>query len=170
MNQQFNQQQSDSLDIDLEIERRLARIQLDKESAQFDAWLKIASGNIELKKGQTLEELFALGLSYALEGDDILPETIQLRQRFVDSDGLFFLRKGGGVEADIIAEEGKLTIFKVKFMAGIDDVDMLAMKVKLIGLQNPDKQVQGIFLSPGANETVKQCCAEYGLKCVDLYV
>lgn len=47
------------------------------------------------------------------------------------------------------------------------DVGIFAKKVQLIQSQNPDKQVKGIFMSPGAGEEVKECCTEYDVEFVD---
>ncbi len=174
LKQGFSQQQSDMLEIKsnmLNIKRRMLKVEstvegVSQKITQFDAWLKIVTGNIGTEKGQKLEELFALGLAYGLKNPNIKPETIQLRQLFMDGEGLVFFRKGQYIEVDIIAENGKYSVFEVKATARIEDVDMFARKVKLIALQNPDKQVEGIFLSPGIEESVKQCCAEYGLECI----
>jgi len=175
LKQGLSQQQSDMLDIKsnmLNIKRRMVKVEstvegVSQKITQFDAWLKIFTGNIGTEKGQKLEELFALGLAYGLKNPNIKPETIQLRQLFMDGEGLVFSRKGQYIEVDIIAENGRFTVFEVKATARIEDVDMFARKVKLIALQNPDKQVEGIFISPGIEESVKQCCAEYGLECID---
>jgi hypothetical protein len=35
--------------------------------------------------------------------------------------------------------------------------------IQLCQHQIPDKQVSGVFISPEANNSVKQCCAEYDL-------
>jgi hypothetical protein len=174
LKQGFSQQQSDMLEIKsnmLNIKRRMLKVEstvegVSQKITQFDAWLKIVTGNIGTEKGQKLEELFALGLAYGLKNPNIKPETIQLRQLFMDGEGLVFFRKGQYIEVDIIAENGKFSVFEVKATARIEDVDMFARKVKLIALQNPDKQVEGIFISPGIEESVKQCCAEYGLECI----
>jgi len=156
----------------LELKRRIIKVEstvdrMDKRITKFEAWLKITTGNMGDEKGLVLEQLFALGLSYGLKDRDILPETIQLRQQFVDTDGLIYLRKGKYIEIDLIAENGKLTVFEVKASAVETDVAIFARKVKLIQLQNPDKSVHGIFISPGASDDVKQCCTEYDLELLD---
>ncbi|MDM8562772.1 TMEM43 family protein [Candidatus Marithioploca araucensis] len=129
--------------------------------------LAILAGTLGTEKGQRLEEVFATVLSYGLKNPDIKPESIQLRQQFIDTEGLVFPKKGKFIEVDIIAENGKMTVFEVKATATIDDVDIFSMKVKLIQLQNPDKQVHGIIISPWASEEVKQCCTEYDLELLD---
>jgi hypothetical protein len=166
--QSLEKQHKDSLDL----KRRMIKVEstverTNEKITQFDAWLKIVTGNVGEEKGQALEQLFALGLSYGLKNRDILPETIQLRQQFEDTEGLVYLRKGKFIEVDIIAENGKLTVFEVKSSAVAMDVDQFARKIKLIQLQNSDKQIQGIFISPGAKEEVKQCCMEYEIELLD---
>ncbi|RKZ91574.1 MAG: hypothetical protein DRR19_06775 [Candidatus Parabeggiatoa sp. nov. 1] len=168
MNQQFKQVHSDHLELKrrvIKLETGLDRV-VDKMTG-FDAWLKVLTGNVGTKKGQTLEDLFALALQYGLKNPDIKPETIRLRQELIDTEGQIFLRKYYGTEIDLIAENGQMTVFEIKATAESDDVDLFAMKVKLVQLQNPNQQVQGIFISPGAGEKIRQRCIENGLELLD---
>ena len=168
MNRRFDEQHRDTLDL----KRRVIKMESNMEvmadkMTKFDAWLNIIAGNIGTEKGQNLEELFALGLSYGLKNREILPETIQLQQEFMDKDCLVYSKKWKSIEVDIIAENGKLTIFEVKATAVETDIDTFAKKVELIQRQNPDKQVQGILISPGAKDKIKECCAEYEIELID---
>ena len=164
MNHRFEEEKRERLDI----KRRLIKVEstvnrMDEKITQFDAWLKLVTGNVGDKRGQEAEQLFALGLRYGLKRSDIKPETIQLRCQFVDTEGIVFPKKGKFIEVDIMAENGKLSVFEVKITAVDTDAMILARKVQLIQHQTPDKQVSGIFISPEASEAVKQCCAEYDL-------
>ena len=168
VDQRFEEQHSEILDV----KRRVIKIEsgqallLDKMT-RFDMRLNMLAGTLGTEKGQRLEEVFASVLSYGLNHPDIKPESIQLRQQFVDTEGLVYLRKGKYIEVDIIAENGKFTVFEVKATTMIGNVDEFARKVKLIQLQNPDKKVRGIIISPWASEEVKQYCAEYDLELLD---
>jgi hypothetical protein len=164
VDKRFEEQHRDILDT----KRRVIKLEssvdrLDKKMNRFDTRLNILAGTLGTEKGQRLEEVFATVLSYGLKNPDIKPESIQLRQQFIDTEGLVFPKKGKFIEVDIIAENGKMTVFEVKATATIDDVEIFFMKVKLIQLQNPDKQVHGIIISPWASEEVKQCCTEYDI-------
>jgi len=156
----------------VDVKRRVIKIEsgqallLDKMT-RFDLRLNMLAGTLGTEKGERLEEVFASVLSYGLNNPDIKPESIQLRQKFVDTEGLVYLRKGKYIEVDIIAENSKFTVFEVKATVTIGNVDEFARKVKLIQLQNPNKKVRGIIISPWASEEVKQCCAEYGLELLD---
>lgn len=168
VNQRFDEQHRDILDL----KRRMIKLESNQERAlekidKFDAWLKITTGNVGDVKGQALEEMFALGLSYGLKTPDIKPETIQLRQHFVDTEGLIFPIKNKWIEIDIIAEDGLLTVFEIKASAVDTDTAIFAKKVELVQRQNPDKQVRGIFISLGARDDVKKCCLELGLELID---
>jgi uncharacterized protein YoxC len=164
MDRRFEEEKLERLDM----KRRLIKVEatvdrLDKKITQFDAWLKVVTGNIGDKRGQEAEQLFALGLSYGLKRADIKPETIQLRQMFRDDEGIVFPLKGKYIEVDILAENGQLSVFEVKITAIETDVVTFARKVQLIQSQNKQVKVSGIFISPDASEPVKQCCTEYGL-------
>jgi hypothetical protein len=155
----------------LEMKRRLIKVEstvnrMDEKITQFDAWLKIVTGNIGDKRGQEAEQLFALGLSYGLKWADIKPETIKLRQMFMDEEGVVFPKKGKYIEVDIISENGKFSVFEVKTTAVETDVVTFARKIQLVQHQMPNKEVQGIFISPGASEEIEQCCKEYDVEFV----
>lgn len=120
----------------------------------------------ELKQGRTLEDMFAVMLRYGLKNQDIRPENIRLRQRLVDTEGHVF-KAGFETEVDLIAEDGRLTVFEVKATAKPGDVDFLALKAELVAAQNPDKSVDGVFISLAAPPEVRQRCADYGLELLD---
>ncbi len=167
VDQRFEQVHQDHL----ELKRRVIKLesgqkQILEKMTGFDAWLKVITGNVGTEKGQTLEDLFAIALQYGLKNPNIKPETIQLRQELMDIEGLIF-RKNDGTEIDLIAENGKLTVFEVKATANIDDVDLFGMKIELVRLQNQDKEVQGILVSPGAGERIKKRCMEFRLELLD---
>ena len=164
MNRRFEEQKREQLDM----KRRIIKIEstmvrLDEKITQFDAWLKLVTGNVGDKRGREAEQLFALGLGYGLKRSDIKPGTIQLRCEFQDEEGIVFPKKGKFIEVDIMAENGKLSVFEVKTTAIETDVITFVRKVQLIQHQSPDKKVSGIFISPEASEKVRQCCAEYDL-------
>jgi len=168
VDKRFEEQHRETVDI----KRRVIKLEsgqallLDKMT-RFDMRLNMLAGTLGTEKGERLEEVFASVLSYGLNHPDIKPESIQLRQKFMDTEGLVYLKKGKHIEVDIIAENGKLTVFEVKATTTTGNVDEFARKVKLIELQNPDKKVCGIIISPWASEEVKQCCAEYDLELLD---
>ncbi len=137
-----------------------------KQMKGQEAWLRLVIGELRVEKGCTLEDLFAEALRYGLENPDLRPESLRLRQVLRDPEGRVF-KPGFATEVDLIAEDDMLTVFEVKATAEVDDVDLLAMKVELMALQNPDKEVQGIFITLVASEDVRRRCAELGLVLAD---
>ncbi len=131
-----------------------------------EKWLQVVTGNMGTEKGETLEQLFAEALSYGLKNPDIKPESIRLNQKIEDLDGLLFKKPRYG-EVDLIAQNGKLIVLEIKATAKPDDVNTLSWKVELLQLQNPDKQVQGLFIAMGASEKVRQRCLEYEIELID---
>jgi len=155
----------------LELRRDVARLQhghemILKRLDGQEAWLRLIIGELRAEKGRTLEDMFAEGLRYGLKNPDITPEKLRLRQKVVDATGQIF-EPGFETEVDLIAEDDKLAVFEVKATAKPGDVGFFALRVKLVAAQNPDKTVEGIFISPGAGEEIRQRCAEYGLTLVD---
>lgn len=131
-----------------------------------ERWLRFVTGNLRDEKGKTLEDMFATALRYSLKNPDITPENIRLRQKLVDEEGGVF-KAGFETEVDLIAEDGRLTVFEVRATAELSDVDFLALRTELVAAQNPDKSVRGVFISLAAPPAVHQRCAHYGLELVD---
>jgi hypothetical protein len=152
----------------LDVKRRLIKVEAGQQTllnkmTGLDAWLKTTTGNLGTEKGQQLEELFALALGYGLDHPDLKPESIRLRQELIDMEGVAF-KKGYITEVDLIAENNQLTVFEIKATAKVSDVDFFALKVEVVQAQNLNQVVQGIFISMGANERVRQRCVQRGLK------
>jgi chromosome segregation ATPase len=169
--EQVDQQLANLRQDNLHIKRDIVKLQAGQESilkqlAGQDAWLRMTVGDLRNEKGQSLEDMFAAGLRHGLKDDEISPDTIRLRQPLEDIDGLVF-KKGYGTEVDLIAQNGKLTVFEVKATAKVGEVDLFAWKVELVKAQNPTLQVRGVFICLGAPAAVKQRCLENGLELLD---
>jgi chromosome segregation ATPase len=167
MNKRF-EQQHDELKNN---KRRLIKLEsaqqvLNNRMIGLDAWLKTTRGNLGTEKGQTLEEVFALALSYGLNNPDIKPESIRLRQDLIDIEGVMFGRKYFATEIDLIAQDGKLIVFEMKATAKVSDVDVFSLKVELVAIQNPQQSVSGVFICLGADDRVRQRCTSLGLEFV----
>ncbi|OQY44301.1 MAG: hypothetical protein B6242_13020 [Anaerolineaceae bacterium 4572_78] len=155
----------------LYMRRDIAKIQagqvnIIKRLDHQEAWFKVILGEGRRDKGKDSEDLFAVGLSYGLKNPDITSETIRLRQKLVDTDGLVF-KKGYETEVDIIAEDGKLIVFEVKTTARPGDVGIFALKVELVTHQNPDKKVEGVLISVAAEPEIRERCHQYNLRLVE---
>lgn len=155
----------------LELRRDIVRLQHGQEMILKrmdgqEARLRLVIGELRAEKGRTLEDMFAVALRYGLKNPDIMPEHIRLRQKLVDTEGRVF-KPGFKTKIDLIAEDGRLTVFEVKTTAKPSDVDFFALKTELVAAQNPDKSVRGVFISLVAPAEVHQRCAEYGLELVD---
>lgn len=126
--EQVDQQLADLRHDNLHIKRDIVKLQAGQESilkqlAGQEAWLRVTVGNLRNEKGQALEDMFAAGLRHGLKDDEILPDTIRLRQPLEDIHGLVF-KKGYGTKVDLIAQNGKLTVFEVKATAKVGKVDL----------------------------------------------
>ncbi|MBS1252840.1 MAG: hypothetical protein MAG451_01882 [Anaerolineales bacterium] len=151
----------------LAVRRDAARLQHSHEMIlermdHQESWLNFVTGNLRSEKGKTLEDMFATALRYGLKNPDITPDKIRLRQELVDAEGRVF-KTGFETEVDLIAEDSRLIVFEVKATAKSSDVDFFALKVDLAAAQNPDKSVEGVFISLAASPAVQQRCAHYGL-------
>lgn len=151
----------------LELRRDVARLlqghtMILEQMRGQEAWLRLVIGELRAEKGRALEDLFAEALRYGLENPNIRPESLRLRQSLVDAEGRVF-KQGFKTEVDLLAEDDKLTVFEVKATAKPSDVDLFALKVELVAAQNPDKRVEGVLITIGAGEEIRQRCAQHGL-------
>jgi hypothetical protein len=155
----------------LAMRRGIAKLQsgqewLTKRMDGFEVWMQVVTGTVRNEKGQSLEEIAAIGLSYGLRNPDIKPENIRLRQKLVDRAGLVYALPME-TEVDIIAQNGRLIAFEVKSTGRGDEVTTFAFKVKLLALQNPDKEVQGIFVALAPTAEVRAQCERYGIELLE---
>ncbi len=130
----------------------------------LENWLRFTVGELRNEKGKSLEDMVAAALRYGLKNPHIAPETIHLRQILEDPGRIFF--PGFATEIDLIAENDKLTVFEVKATSKTSDVDLFAMKLKLVALQNPTQQVHGIFICLAPSEDIQQRCVQLGIELV----
>jgi hypothetical protein len=133
-----------------------------REMRQFRDWMQLTDGRLRTRMGRNLEKFVASGLSYGLRRPDIHPESIQLRQKIVDTEGIVF-KPGRVKEVDIVATNGELLVFEIKSAAKRDDVDDLAEKVALVQYQNPDKLVRGVLVTLAPELDVRQRAGEIGI-------
>ena len=150
-----------------QVDQRLAEMTqqmgaLSADTRQLRDWVELIAGGLQNRAGRNLEKVVAGALRLGLKRSDIAPEQVKLRQKISDPLGLVF-KAGKEKEVDIIAQNGELLVFEVKSAPDNDDVDDFADKVALLRLQRPDKQVQGVFVAVGAEETIRQRCREQGI-------
>jgi len=132
----------------------------------LEAWIKAIEGKKGSDKGQNLEETFAMALRFGLQNAGIRPENIRLRVKLTDSEGLVYQR-GYTTEVDIIIEDHRWTVFEIKASAEKDDVTSFFFKLKLIRLQQPDKEVRGVIFSCTEERSVKECSRDYEIELIE---
>jgi hypothetical protein len=166
--ERVEQQLGDLRTDNLQIKRKIVKLQAGQEHILKrldgqEAWLRVTIGSLHRNQGETFEDMFAAGLRYGLQDEEITAETIRLREPLLDHDGLVF-EKGYRTEVDLVARNGRLIVFEVKTTVKPGEVDFFAWKVELVRAQNPTLQVRGVFISLGALAAVKQRCQEKGLE------
>jgi hypothetical protein len=154
-------------DLRQEVKQDIGDLQqgLTGEMRNLRDWVEVIAGGLQHRAGRNLENIVAGALRLGLQRPDIAPEHIKLRQKIVDPEGLVF-KAGKQKEVDIVVQNGELLVFEVKSAPDADDVDEFADKVALVRLQNPDKQVSGVFVAVGVQDDVKQRCFERSLRLI----
>jgi hypothetical protein len=137
-------------------------VHLTEEVRDLRDWVELIAGRLQTRAGRNLENIVAGAFRLGLQRPEIDASQVKLRQKISDPHGLVF-KAGKQKEVDLIARDGELLVFEVKSALDLDDVDDFADKVELVRLQNPDKQVQGVFVAVGNEEDVRRGCAQRGL-------
>lgn len=147
-----------------QVDRRFE--QLDRKVDDLKDWVEMVVGGFQVRSGRRLEDVVAGTLRLVLKRPDIVPDQIHLRQKVVDEQGLIG-PTGRSYEVEILADDGHITLFEVKSVCEVEDVDHLADKVALMRTLHPDRQVDGLMVTLGVKEEeVKTRCAQYGIPLV----
>ncbi|MGQ9553925.1 MAG: hypothetical protein ACUVWR_07425 [Anaerolineae bacterium] len=125
-------------------------------------WVELTVGRLQTRSGRRLEDVVAGALRLGLQRPDIAPESIRMRQRISDPQGLVF-KPGREREVDLVVQDSELLVFEVKSAPDAEDVTDFADKVELVRLQNPDKRVTGVLIVLGADEEMRRLATEHGL-------
>ena len=161
---------------EFDLQMKYARLDIARNGSQLSyvirrmdgmgAWIKAIEGKKGSDKGQNLEETFATALRFGLQNAGIKPENIRLRVKLTDSEGLVY-RRGHTTEVDIIIEDQRWTVFEIKASAEKDDVTSFWFKLKLIRLQQPDKEIRGVIFSCRDDAELKDCCRDYEIELIE---
>ncbi len=138
---------------------------LRQEMHDLRDYFDMITGRVQTRGGRKLEDVIAGALRVALERPDVDPQTIKLRQKMYDREGLVF-RRNKKIELDILVNNGDFLVFEAKSSPKPDDVDFFADKVELLQLQNPDKNVHGLLISVSAEDDVREAYTERGIRLV----
>ncbi|MBN1878065.1 MAG: hypothetical protein JXA33_27835 [Anaerolineae bacterium] len=143
-----------------QVDQRFVR--LTQEVRESRNWFELLMGRWQTRAGRDLENVVAGALRLGLNRRDILPENVKLRQLISDPTGIVY-KPGKQKEVDLIAQNGELLVFEVKSSPDVDDVDNFADKVKLVKIQNPDKEVCGVFVALTVDPRIRERCHELDL-------
>jgi hypothetical protein len=148
------------------IQTRARFDRIDRRMAGQDAWMQLYSGRLGSDKGQNLEDTFALALRYGLRNPDLSPDDIHLRVKLVDREGLVY-PSGAVTEVDVVIQGQRWTVFEIKAAAAAGDVDSFALKLKLLHLQQTDKEIRGVFFSCIEDKDLQQRCRAYQIELIE---
>ena len=171
VDQRFEQVQGEIQGLRTDMLQRFEQVdqrfeQLDRKVDDLKDWVEMVVGGFQVRSGRKLEDVVAGALRLVLKRPDITPDRIRLRQKVVDEKGSIG-PIGRNYEVDILADDGRITLFEVKSVCEVEDVDRLADKVALMRTLHPDRQVDGVMVTLGVKEEeVKTRCAHYGIPLV----
>ncbi|OQX19724.1 MAG: hypothetical protein BWK80_36510 [Desulfobacteraceae bacterium IS3] len=185
MNQRFEQvnQRFERADLRFEkIEHELADTRkemnqrFEKVDQRFDdvirnfddlkSWVGIVVGRFQNRAGKSLEDMAAGTLRLALKRKDIVPESIKLRQKIKDSEGIIG-PEGRGYEVDILAEGNSLLVFEVKSYCDLEMAERFADKVMLMKHLHPDKTTDAALIILEPAEEILEYCRKHQIAVVN---
>ncbi len=132
---------------------------MDQNFADLKSWVGTVVGGFQNRAGANLEEMVAGTLRLALNRKDIRSDSIKLRKKFVDADGVIGL-KGRRYETDVLAEGDSLLVFEVKSLCDLEMAERFADKVELVRHLHPDKEVDGALIALEPRQKVLDYCAK----------
>jgi hypothetical protein len=132
---------------------------MDQSFADLKSWVGTVVGGFQNRAGKNLEEMVAGTLRLALGRKDIRSDSIRLRKKFVDTDGVIGL-KGRRYETDILAEGNSLLVFEVKSLCDLEMAERFADKVELVKYLHPDRDVGGALIALEPDPEVVDYCRE----------
>jgi hypothetical protein len=137
--------------------------EMSQSFADLKDWVTLNVGRLQVRAGRSLEDVVAGAMRVALKRPDIQPQSIKLRQKIRDEEGVVFAR-GKQKEVDLIVSNGEYLVFEVKSAAEVEDVDDFADKVDLVKHLNPNKVVRGVFITLAPEPDVQQRCKDLGIE------
>ncbi len=158
-------QQMSDLRTDMTQQMSDLRTDLTQRMDGLQKWGELTVGGFQDRAGKHLEKVVAGALQFGLKRPDIKEEHVKLRHKIYDPTGLVY-KAGKQKEVDIIATNGEFLVFEVKSGSKVGDVDDFADKVELLRLQNPDKQVNAVFIALGADERVRRECERHNIRLI----
>ncbi|MFH1096910.1 MAG: hypothetical protein V1749_05380 [Candidatus Desantisbacteria bacterium] len=138
---------------------------MDKQFEDQKDWVGTVVGGFQRRAGRSLEDAVAGTLRVALKRKDIKPESLKLREKILDDEGLIG-PKGRSYEIDLYGYNGESIIFEVKSYAEEEDVLRFNDKAELarqkFGLVNPTK----VFVTLDKSRDMVRTCEEVGIEVV----
>ncbi|MFH1096971.1 MAG: hypothetical protein V1749_05690 [Candidatus Desantisbacteria bacterium] len=142
--------------------------QFDTMNKQFEDqkdWVGTVVGGFQRRAGRSLEDAVAGTLRVALKRKDIKPESLKLREKILDDEGLIG-PKGRSYEIDLYGYNGESIVFEVKSYAEEEDVlrfnDKAELAKQKFGLVNPTK----VFVTLDKSRDMVRACKEVGIEIV----
>jgi hypothetical protein len=125
-------------------------------------WVGVVVGGFQTKAGRRLEDAVAGTLRIALSMPDLKPDTIKLRQKMADEDGLIG-PPGRNYEYDIFVADHQTCIFEVKATPDYEDVDHFADKCELVSKKLALKSVRRVLITLAKTLELRQYCEKKGI-------
>jgi hypothetical protein len=141
------------------VDKRFDKV--DRDFNDFKDWVGIVVGGFQRRAGRSLEDAVAGTLRIAL-GKEVKPETIKMRKKITDDDGLIG-PKGRSYEIDLCIKNEAWLIFEIKSYADAEDIerfnDKAELAIKKLGL----KKVEKALITLDKRPSVVKLCDTFGI-------
>ncbi len=122
-------------------------------------WVGVVVGGFQTRAGRNLEDAVAGTLRVALRMKDLDPETIKLRQKVEDPEGLIG-PPGRSYEYDIFVTNGETCVFEVESVPDTEDVDRFADKCDLVAQTLGLEHVRRVIVTLAKTPNLRRYCEE----------
>jgi hypothetical protein len=129
----------------------------DRRDQDTRDWVGVVVGGFQTRAGRNLEDAVAGTLRVALGMKDLDADTIKLRQKVQDSEGLIG-PPGRSYEYDIFVSNGGTCVFEVKSVPDTEDVDRFADKCNLVARALGLKQMRRVIVTLAKTPELRRYC------------
>lgn len=141
------------------VDKRFDKV--DSDAKDLKDWVGVVVGGFQRRAGRSLEDAVAGTLRIAL-GKDVKPESIVLRKKIKDDEGMIG-RPGRSYEIDLCLTNEECLVFEIKSYAKPDEIENFNEKAELVKKKLGLKKVVKALITLEKHPSVVKQCEKLGI-------
>jgi hypothetical protein len=141
------------------VDKRFDKV--DSDAKDLKDWVGVVVGGFQRRAGRSLEDAVAGTLRIAL-GKDVKPESIVLRKKIKDDEGMIG-RPGRSYEIDLCLTNEECLVFEIKSYAKPDEIENFNEKAELVKKKLGLKKVVKALITLEKHPSVVKQCDKLGI-------